>query len=87
MCKQILENVCSGLLALSELIKIFGTTYLGKGRDCLNTDKRLFIFNRVPEKDHVLKFTKLGDSLCDKAYGAVTTVTPFCNGFVPCRVT
>jgi hypothetical protein len=27
------------LLALSEFLKIFGTTYLGKGSDCLNADE------------------------------------------------
>jgi hypothetical protein len=43
VCKQILENFCGGLLALSELLKIFGATYLGKGSDSLNADKWLFI--------------------------------------------
>jgi hypothetical protein len=43
VCKQILKNFCGGLLALSEFLKIFGTTYLGKGSDCLNTDEWLFI--------------------------------------------
>jgi hypothetical protein len=27
------------LLALSEFLKIFGTTYLGKSSDCLNMDE------------------------------------------------
>jgi hypothetical protein len=31
------------LLSLSELLKVFGAAYLGKGSDCLNTDKWLFI--------------------------------------------
>jgi len=43
VCKQIFENFCGGLLALSELLKIFGATYLGKGSDCLNADEWLFI--------------------------------------------
>jgi hypothetical protein len=43
MCKQILENFCGGLLALSELLNIFRATYLGKCSDCLNADEWLFI--------------------------------------------
>jgi hypothetical protein len=31
------------LLALSELLKIFGVTYLGKGSDGLNADEWFFI--------------------------------------------
>ena len=77
VCRQIFENVRGGLLTLSELLKIFETTYLGKGSDCRNANEWLFIIDKVPEKDHVLKFTKLGDYLCNKAYAAVTTVMPF----------
>jgi hypothetical protein len=43
MCKEVPENFCGGLLALSELPKILGSTYLGKGSDCLDADKWLFI--------------------------------------------
>jgi hypothetical protein len=37
----------------------------------------MFIINGVPEKDRVLKFTKLGDYLCDKAYDSVTNILVF----------
>jgi len=43
MCKQVLENFCGGLLALPELLKIFGATYLGKGSDCLDADGWFFV--------------------------------------------
>jgi len=43
MCKEVPENFCGGLLALSELPKILGSTYLGQGSDCLDADKWLFI--------------------------------------------
>jgi hypothetical protein len=41
--KQVLKNLCGGLLVLPELFKIFGATYLGKGSNCLNADEWLFI--------------------------------------------
>jgi hypothetical protein len=43
VCKQVLENFCGGLLILSQLLKIFGATYLSKGSDCLDTNEWLFI--------------------------------------------
>jgi hypothetical protein len=43
--KQILENFCGSLPALSEFLKIFGTTYLGKGNHCLNADEWLSIMD------------------------------------------
>jgi len=36
------------------------------------------VYNRrVPKRDRVLKFTKLGNYLCDKAYDAVTNILVF----------
>jgi hypothetical protein len=42
--RLILEKFCGGLLTLSEVLEIFGATYLGKGSDCLNVDDWLFPF-------------------------------------------
>jgi hypothetical protein len=40
----ILKKFCGGLLTLSEVLEIFGATYLGKGSNCLNVDDWLFPF-------------------------------------------
>lgn len=51
MCEKVFENLRGGLFVLSELLEVFGTADLGKGSDCLNADKGLFITDTLHERD------------------------------------
>src|SRR6267142_2380015 len=51
VCEKVFENLCSGLFVLSELLKVFGATDLGKGSECLHADEWLFITDTLHERD------------------------------------
>jgi len=64
--EEVLKHLCSGLFVLGKLPEVFGTTNLGKCRNCLDANERFFITYTLHECGPQGVVYVLADERCDE---------------------